>query len=101
MKKIFLLALFAIEFAHASPVAGIVVVGERGCQRRDYIVIDTAMGYVYAQQYAGNFDKGDKVVGELNTYGFKDVRVNSSTGRLWIDDFAMSKTRVSEKCFGT
>ena len=102
MKKIIslLLVSFLISHANAQMVKGVVVVGERGCQKRDYIVIDTNLGFVYAQQYSGSFDKGDIVTGELNGYGIKEVLVNSSSGRLWIDDYMLSKSRASEKCFG-
>lgn len=101
--KRFLLILLAMLFSltsFAKSVEGVVVVGERGCKNNDYIVIYTDMGYVYAQQYSGSFDKNDEVVGDLNSYGFKDILVNSSSGRLWIDDYMLSKSKVSEKCFG-
>ena len=102
MKKITLLFVlfFLITNTNAELVKGVVVVGERGCQKRDYIVINTNMGFVYAQQFIGSFDKGDEIIGELNSYGFKDVLVNSSSGRLWIDDYMLSRNRASEKCFG-
>lgn len=92
--------LSAVPFADASFIKGVVVVGERGCVKRDYVVIDTNLGYIYAQQFSGSFDKGDIVVGELNSFGFKDVSINTSRkGRLWIDDFMLSRSRAAEKCF--
>ena len=97
---IFITTIFLSSFLHAEIVRGIVVVGERKCKKRDYIVIETNMGYVYAQQYSGNYDRGDEVIGELNSYGFKDVLVQSSSGRLYIDDYMMSKSKAAEKCFG-
>ena len=93
--------MFYIHNAFADIVQGQVIVGERGCSKRDYIVIATNLGFVYAQQYSGSFDKGDVVVGELNSYGFKDVLINNSSGRLYIDDYMMSKTRAADKCFGS
>ena len=102
MKKIalvFVILLTSIS-SYADMVRGVVVVGEYKCKKRDYIVIETNLGFVYAQQYGGSFSRGDEVVGELNSYGFKDVLVQSSSGRLWIDDYMMSKSRVTEKCFG-
>ncbi len=103
MKKFLLLLpiMFFSLISLAKSFEGVVVVGERGCKASDYIVIYTDMGYVYAQQYSGSFDKDDEVVGDLNNYGFKDVLVNSSSGRLWIDDYMMSKSKVAEKCFGS
>ena len=102
MKKISIgLFLLTLSFlANAELVKGIVVIGERGCAKRDYIIISLNSGYVYAQQYRGSFDKGDEVIGELNSYGFKDVLVNSSSGRIWIDDYMLSKSRATDKCFG-
>lgn len=82
-----------------SMVEGVVVVGERGCKKYDLVVIDTNDGYVLAEQYGGSFDKGDKVVGALNSYGFKDVLVNGRSGRLYIDDYMLSRDRAAEKCF--
>ena len=100
-KKILATFLFVLWGTQASAgmVQGVVVVGERGCDKRDYIVISTAQGFVYAQQYSGSFDKDDQVVGELNSYGFKDVLVNGSSARLWIDDYMLSRSRAADKCF--
>lgn len=58
------------------------------------------MDFVYAQQYSGSYDSEDEVIGELNSYGFKDVLVHSSSGKLYIDDYKMSKSQAAEKCFG-
>jgi hypothetical protein len=102
MKKIifaFVILLTSL-YSYADMVRGVVVVGEYKCKKRDYIVIETNLGFVYAQQYGGSFSRGDEVVGDLNSYGFKDVLVQSSSGRLWIDDYMMSKAKASEKCFG-
>ena len=93
-------ASYAFFTAFAKIVEGVVVVGEHGCKINGYIVIYTTLGYVFAQQYSGSFDKDDEVVGDINSYGYKDVLVNSFSGRLWIDDYMLSKSIVSEKCFG-
>ena len=80
-------------------VEGVVVVGEGGCKKSDVVVIYTNRGFVVAQQYSGSFDKDDKVVGALNSYGSKDVLVNGRAGRLYIDDYGLGRERASEKCF--
>lgn len=80
-------------------VEGVVVVGERGCKKNDVVVIYTNNGYVIAEQYGGSFDKNDKVVGDLNSYGFTDVLVNGISGQLYIDDYMLSRSRAAEKCF--
>lgn len=98
----FIVAILITVFSSnvsAGMVQGVVVVGERGCGKRDYIVIETNSGFVYAEQYSGSFDKGDTVVGDLNSYGFQDVLVNSTSGRLWIDDYMLGKSKAAEKCF--
>ena len=87
--------------ANAVVVNGVVVVGERGCNKRDYIIINTNLGYVYAQPFRGSFDKGDVVSGDINSFGMKEVSVNSLSGSLWIDDFWLSKSRATQKCFGS
>jgi hypothetical protein len=102
MKKIGIIftILFMSVSTYAETVRGVVVVGEYKCKKRDYIIIETNMGFVYAQQFGGSFSRGDEVVGDLNSFGFKDVDVQSSSGRIWIDDYMMSKSRATEKCFG-
>jgi hypothetical protein len=102
-KSNFFLAMFLFVLwgtqASAEMVQGVVVVGERGCSKRDYIVISTAQGFVYAQQWSGSFDKDDVVVGRLNSYGFKDVLVNGRSARLWIDDYMLSRSSAADKCY--
>ena len=85
--------------ALAQVVSGVVVVGERGCRKRDKVVIFTNQGFVVAEVYAGNFDKDDQVIGELDSYGFKDVLVNGQSAKLYIDDYMLSRDRAAEKCF--
>ena len=95
----FALNALSISAFAQSMVEGVVVVGERGCKKSDLVVIYTSSGYVVAEQYGGSFDKDNKVVGVLNSYGFKDVLVNGRSGRLYIDDFMLSRDRAAEKCF--
>jgi hypothetical protein len=81
-------------------VPGVVAVGEGKCQRPDRVVIATNLGFTLGEQYSGNFDKDDKVYGALNSYGFKDVLVNESAGRLYIDDYMASRDKAKTWCFG-
>ena len=41
----------------------------------------------------------DVLVGDINSFGFKDVYYNASRtrGRVWVDDFWLSKTRATDK----
>jgi hypothetical protein len=86
--------------AYADIVKGIVAVGERGCKKSDLIIISTNMGFVAAEVYTGFFDKGDEVVGNLNSYGLFDVSTNGSSGSIYIDDYMLSRSSAVEKCFG-
>lgn len=79
--------------------AGVVALGEGDCKKSDRIVIATRMGFTLAEQYSGSFDKEDRVYGDLNSYGFKDVKVRSSEGRIYIDDYMASEDRAKEWCF--
>lgn len=82
-----------------SQTAGVVALGEGDCKKSDRIVIATRMGFTLAEQYSGSFDKDDRVYGDLNSYGFKDVKVRSSEGRIYIDDYMASEDRAKEWCF--
>jgi hypothetical protein len=62
------------------------------------------MGY-YLLEWYGGYDpqKGDRIHGELATYGFQDVIYsNGQSGRVYVDDYLLSKerviTKVREKC---
>ena len=79
-------------------VQGIVVAGERDCSRSDRIMIETRGGYVVGEVYSGFFDRGDTVIGELHSFGTKNVRVNGRNGRLYIDDFYLSRSSAIGKC---
>ena len=75
MKKFILLLLLVVSFpsfAHASTLKG-VSLGEFGSC--DYYLIEDSLGdYTLAEWYGGitPYD-GDIVVGELHSYGFKDL----------------------------
>lgn len=109
MKKLLHFSVLSLAFlsilcvfnstCNAEMVQGVVVVGERKCSKYDAIVIYTNMGYVAAEVYSGNFDKDDIVIGDLNSYGFKDVLVNGRSGRLYIDDYMLNKERAASKCW--
>ena len=101
MKKYILLLLLSLKasIGNASEmIIGSVSVEENTCKHRDYIVIYTNNGFTYAQVYSGSFDKDDVVIGEINSYGFKDVLVDGRAARLWIDDYWLSKEKAIKKC---
>ena len=74
-----------------------VVLVKSGC---DYFVADGPRGYFLLQWFGGySPSKGDMIAGEISGYGFKDVfYVNvSREGRVWVDDYLLSRARVAEK----
>ena len=89
-------ALGALEVAAAE--GGVVVLTPSGCSGR--YVVQTAGGYVLAEWFGGaSPNKGDSVVGELSSFGFKDIFIVTQSGmtRAWIDDYFLSKERIVEK----
>ena len=75
-----------------------VVVYDKGCSSR--MIMYTSLGYILAEWYGGNTpEKGDVVVGDLNSYGFKDVwnLTKDAASRVYVDDYLLSKDRVIEK----
>lgn len=79
--------------------AGVVAVGEGDCKKSDRIVIATRTGFTLAEQWRGTFYKDYRVSGELNRYGFKDVRVEGRDGRIYVDDYQASEDRAKVWCF--
>ena len=76
---------------------GIVVTRVRGC---DYFIADGPRGYFLLQWWSG-YDPtvGDAFVGNVASYGFKDLLYNSARrpGRVWVDDYLLSGSRAVEK----
>lgn len=80
---------------------GVVIKADGDCPARyDRIVIETRSGYVLAEHYRGRFFEGRRVYGNLHSYGFKDVTVNESEARIYIDDYMASRSKAIEWCFG-
>ena len=77
----------------------IVVVAVRsGC--RDHFVADGPQGYYLLEWYGGySPSEGDVIIGDLGAYGFKDVFYpgNGSKGRLYVDDYLLSRSSAVEK----
>lgn len=73
-----------------------VVLRVRGC---DYFVADGPQGYYLLEWYGGHDpSNGDGIFGELSSYGFKDVMYEGGQdGKVYIDDYMLSKDRVLEK----
>ncbi len=84
---------------YSSQGTAIVVYRESGC---DYMILENSNGYIVVEWMGGNDpDKGDKIGGNVNTFGTKEfynISRNSKT-RLWVDDYSLSKDRALEKMF--
>ncbi len=86
-----------------TPKVGVVVGVVAGC---DHFVVGDSLGsYAVLQDFYGKgVNKGDTVVGDFNSFGFKDLAVGNSgrTLRVWVDNYWMSAQsaadRISEKC---
>ena len=68
-----------------------------GC---DYFVAYGTKGYFVLEWYGGHDpDKGDVIVGPINSYGFKDVYYPDidTDGRVYVEDYYLSKEDAIEK----
>lgn len=99
----YLMAVASIVFATtaaipaaASTVKSLIVY--KAC--RSQYVAENSMGYVLLEWYGGSDpEPGDVIIGELNSYGFKNVYNlgKDREMRVWIDDYMLSKQRVIDK----
>lgn len=82
-----LLLLFTTFSLHA-------VKGEIVVEKGDYYLVETSSGYTVMERYHGAFAyEGDKVVGNLNSYGFKDIYdvTKGSELRVYIEDYSLDE----------
>jgi hypothetical protein len=74
-------------------------------QCRDWFIAEGASGY-YLLEWYGGYDPtvGDKIAGELDSFGFKDVLYTNLArdGRIYVDDYMLTResvlTKYKEKC---
>tara|TARA_B110000459_G_C16138970_1_gene285653 strand:+ start:64 stop:363 length:300 start_codon:yes stop_codon:yes gene_type:complete len=72
----------------------------------DHLVFETSMGYVTAEWYLGTLYSDNYFYGDFNSYGFKDVyssqqdaeNEENRRGRIWIDDYMLSRSSAMEWC---
>lgn len=97
-RTIFGLLLFVLFSNVVLADKGIVVLYLAGC--RSYFIADGPRGY-YLLEWYGGYDpsKGDVIVGDIGSYGFKDVYYPNQgrEGRVYVDDYLLSKDRAIEK----
>jgi hypothetical protein len=77
---------------------GIVIFAPGQCG--DYFVVEDAMGDVLMEWYGGHTPiEGDRIVGDYDGYGFKDVFDVSSDSSIhvWIEDYLLSDDSAAEQ----
>ncbi|RIH88971.1 hypothetical protein [Calidithermus roseus] len=95
-----ILAFFLFPWAEARISRGIVVYPTRlGC---DYFIVSTPSGYALLQLWSLTVYKpktGDEVVGEFETYGFREVinLTQEVTYRVWVEDYWLTASRAVER----
>jgi hypothetical protein len=78
-----------------------IVFKQTGC---DYFIADGPRGLYVIEWYGGHDpDKGDIVVGPINSFGFKDVCYpDHGQGRVYVDDYDLSESsavdKIKDKC---
>lgn len=78
---------------------GVVVYIKSGC---DYFIVRTASGYALLEWYEGSIPrKGDIIVGDLESYGFKDIYNLTADSDLtvWVEDYWLTRDEAMEKYF--
>ena len=98
VRKILFGALLGLLSLNALAEKAVVVLYQSGC--RSYFIADGPRGF-YLLEWYGGYDpsKGDVIVGDIGSYGFKDVYYprQDREGRIYVDDYMLSKDRVLEK----
>jgi hypothetical protein len=84
-----------------SPLKTSVSVTLKPAQCRGYFLADGDSNGVYLLQWYGGFapEVGDPILGDLASYGFKDVYYpqSRSKGQVYVDDYMLSRSRAIEK----
>jgi hypothetical protein len=98
-KVIFVLGfLVALTMSADAMTKAVVVLKTSGCSGR--FVAESSSGYILMEWYGGDDPtRGDTIIGNLHSYGFEDIHniTSGSEGRVWIDDYMLSRSRVLEK----
>jgi len=83
--------------ADAEAKKGVVALNRSGC---DYYIVETVLGYSLLEWYGGNNpDKGDVIVGDIESYGMKDIFniTDDREGRVWVEDYWLGRDEVLRK----
>ena len=96
MKKLFFIffIIFIPKFVYAD--VGVVVKRFGSC---DYYIVDGTKGLYVLEWYGGHDPyEGEKIVGNIGSYGMKDVvfPTTNNRGRVWVEDFLESASSALE-----
>lgn len=97
MKKIIILSFLLISI-NLFAAKGIVVYKSSSC---DWFIVNTNSGFIVMESYSGYFDEGDYVIGDIESYGFKNLfnKTRGIEGRVYVEDFQMSKDDAIEEFY--
>lgn len=89
------LLVFFPSMAITSSVTGVVVLEDTpSC---DHFIVETSQGYSLLEWFGGvvTIWEGDKVLGEIHSYGFKDIYIGGrGKMRVWVEDYWMSDSEA-------
>lgn len=73
--------------------------GEVFLTEGDYYLIDLGSSYTLLEKWKGQLNLGDKIAGELDSFGFKDIDNNSETSqvKVYIDQVGLNQTKGLEE----
>jgi hypothetical protein len=83
------------NFATANQQA-IVVATTQGCG--DWYIVENSSGFAMLQWFGGASPlRGDTLVGDIGSFGMKDLLLSGRATRAWVEDFMLSQSSVAEK----
>lgn len=102
IKNLFVtLAVSLFATAVHSEVIGAVLVADDSECRNDHMVFSNSSGFVNAEWFGGLFWEDRVYFAEFHSFGMTDVfdEDGNEVGRVWVDDYWMSKSDASEFCY--
>ena len=97
-KKIILILLLLSLASPSFAAKGVVTYYRDG----DYFIVETNMGYDLLEWYGGHDpSEGDIIVGNFESYGFKDIYdvTSDSSLRVWVEEYWLSKEAAFEEYY--
>ncbi len=97
---VFLLATLGATGAQADLVAAELVADDTECSS-SRMVFATAAGFSNTEWFGGLMIEGQVYFADFESFGFTDVydRSGNEVGRVWVDDFWVSKSTASQFCY--